>query len=232
MLPTEDGYLAVSPLSAVGIGLKLGESIARLNDRLDLQNKDKSSVGKPLKKIRRASVPLGGSKSFNVGNLVHKTTSPLVASFPTADNTFRQALSLHHKGVSLTRFPDSLVRDYVTWRNGLSGAISADKDSRAQLQAFLRRFSRHWLGLGVDAYDLLCEHSEALPQGVQIVSSGLSSFDQGLVDRSLRNNEWNYLFSSRLAKKIAVLEKDAVRRFEYSQSDINAMATMVRSILV
>ena len=231
LLPTDAGYLAVTPLSAAGVGLLLTEALERLNNRIDEQNKDKKNTVKPLKKIKRGRVPLGGSKPFNVGNLVYKTTSPLIASFPTAENTLRYALSLHHNGVTSLRFPDTLVHEYTAWRNELAGATDSNQAAREEHRGYLKRFVRHWLTLGADAHDIICEHRSELPDPDKLLSSALSAFEQGLIDPEVRDSHWNYLFASRLAKRLSVLEFETRRRFEYSQSDINTIATMVRDIL-
>jgi hypothetical protein len=231
LLPTDTGYLAVTPLSAAGVGLLLDEAMARLNTRVDEQNKDKKNTVRPLKKLKRGRVPLGGSKPFNVGNLVYKTTSPLIASFPTAENSLRHALSLHHKGVTSLRFPDSLVHEYIAWRNALAGATDTNQSIRQEHRGYLNRFVRHWLNLGADAHDMICEHRSELPDPDKLLSNSVGAFEQGLIDPELRDSHWNYLFASRLAKRLSVLEKEATRRFEYSQSHINTIATMVRDIL-
>lgn len=231
LLPTDDGYLAVSPLSAVGIGAMLGDSVKQHNDRVDEQNKDKQNTDRPLKKITWASIQIGGSKPVNVGSLAYKMHRPLVASFPLSNNPLRHALSLHHKGLELTRFPSKLVQEYVQWRNELSGKIAGDMESRTRLTVFLGRFARHWLNIGADAHELLKEHADAIP-GQSVTSETLNAFDRGLIECRLRDSSWNYQFASRLAKNIALLEKDEKRQFEYTKTDINTMGTLIRGILV
>jgi hypothetical protein len=78
---------------------------------------------------------------------------------------------------------------------------------------------------------MICEHRSELPDPDKLLSNSVGAFEQGLIDPELRDSHWNYLFASRLAKRLSVLEKEATRRFEYSQSHINTIATMVRDIL-
>lgn len=230
LLPTEDGYLAISPLSAFGVGAILSDSVNRHNDCVKSQNADKNNQEKPLRKLKRASIPIGGSNPINVGSLAQKMHRPFVASFPQVNNDLRHALSLHHNGVDLTRLPSKLMWEYVEWRNDLSGNISGSMEARARLTTFLKRFARHWLSLGSDAYDLLKEQTDSKTKK-PLTSEALGSFDRGLIEPQLRDSDWNYQFAKRLAKKITLLEKDDKRQFEYTQTDLNTMATMIRGIL-
>lgn len=231
LLPTNEGYLAVSPLSCAGIGVLIANQLTQFTKRVNAQDEDKSHQDRPLRKIKRASLPLGGSKPFNVGNLVYKITSPILGGFPTANNTLRHALSLFHSGQKSLSFPPGLVGEYLSWRNALSGATSHNQDARDTHAKYLQRFVRHWQGLGADARDLLIEHRQALPDQTSLTSSSLGLFERGLIDPQERNAEWNYQFASKLAHRLAKLEKDDVRRFEYTQAEINTIAKTVRDIL-
>lgn len=231
LLPTDGGYLAITPLSAVGVGAMISDTVKRHNECVTIQNADKKNTDRPLKMFTQASIQIGGSNPVNVGSLTHKMHGPIVARFPQSNNPLRHALSLHHKGVELGWFPSKLVQEYVQWRNELSGKVAVNMEARTRLTAFLRRFTRHWLDIGADACDLLKEYADAIP-GKPLTSDTLSAFDRGLIESRLRDSAWNFQFASRLAKNIALLEKDENRQFEYSQADINTMATIIRGILV
>lgn len=231
LLPTDQGYLSVTPLSSAGVAVQLASHIKTLSDQVAEQSKQKDTPS-TLRKIRRGSTPFGGSKPFNVGNLVYKINQPMVAGFPIADNELRHAISVFHTGCRSLSSPSSLINSYTKWRNDASGEISSNVKLRDEHRAFLKRFTKHWLSIGQDARDLLLEHRGDLPSQDQLCSPNLSAFHRGLIQPELRDSNWIYAFASRLANHVSKLEKEDARQFEYTQTEINDISTIVRSLLV
>lgn len=231
LLPTDQGYLSVTPLSSAGVAVQIASGIKALSDQVAEQSKKKDAPS-TLRKIRRGSTPFGGSKPFNVGNLVYKISQPMVGAFPIADNELRHAISVFYTGCTSLGLPSSLVNSYTKWRNNASGETYSNATMRDEHRAFLKRFTKHWLSIGQDARDLLLEHRDDLPSQDQLCSPNLSAFHRGLIQPDLRDSNWIYAFASRLAHHVSKLEKDNDRRFEYTQTEINDMSTIVRSLLV
>lgn len=232
LIPAGDSYLSVTPLSAAGIGSLLSEKMRALNEGIEArvasgENRKDIALGS----IKRAHNPIGGSNSINIGCIAYRLHSPILGGFPVAQNSFRHALSLHHRGQKSLTFPQALIHEYVSWRNGLAGQYALNQDVRSKHEALIKRFAMHWLRLGQDAREVLLDHQESLPSGHDLVSAKLGLFERGLICIELRDRDWRYQFANRLAKAMSVLEKDDKRLFEYQQSEINSIAKIARDLL-
>lgn len=235
LLPVADGYLSVSPISSAGIAARLNEEITTHNAAVNTARDSRKQSGEEAKadsvrKLKRATLSIGGAKPFNVGNLAYLIDSPLLGAFPTAENSLRHAHSLYFKGQQDLSFPRRLILDYTTWRNEIKGDTSASPAYREKHAELIKRFARHWLSAGAEAREIILEHPFATVPGA-IVNPELGLFERALIDPSQRQGEWTSIFAGRLAKAISHLEKDTERRYEYPQSELNDIKKIAKSIV-
>ena len=92
LLPKEESYLSISPISAVGVNYWLTSEIERIKEVR--QSDDK------FHNITTAVFGIGGSNIQNVGSPIFIRTlqRPIYLTAPTANDTIRQAFSLYYKG--------------------------------------------------------------------------------------------------------------------------------------
>lgn len=237
LLPVADGYLAVSPIASAGLALRLSNAITAHNAAVNAARDSKVEPGsagesqaKSIRKLKRATLSLGGANPFNAGNLVYYIDSPLIGAFPTSNNSLRHAKSLYHKGQQDLSFPPQLILEYTAWRNGIKGETTASPASREKHTELVKRFSRHWLAAGAEARELIMDHADEI-ENTQIVDPSLSHFERGLVDPRQREGEWASAFGSRLAKALMFLEKDSERKYEYAQSELNDIKKIAKDFV-
>ena len=127
LLPRQDDYVTVTPLSAGGVSREIYTAVRAHNDRLHDAPNDQQQ------RIRLAFFRLGGAKSINVGLLADDMQHPLVCFAPTESPPLKAALSMHFKGLTVF-LPYSLMRKFRDWcvscrqRNG--GLISTNMLTR------------------------------------------------------------------------------------------------------
>lgn len=236
-LPVADGYLAVSPIASAGLALRLSNEITAHNAAVNTARDSKAepvnaeeNQSRSVRKIKRATLSLGGANPFNAGNLVYYIDSPLIGAFPTSNNSLRHAKSLYYKGQQDLSFPRQLILDYTSWRNGIRGETTASPANREKHAELIKRFSRHWLSAGAEARELIMDHADVI-ENAQLVDPSLSQFDRGLVDPRQRDGEWATAFGSRLAKALMLLEKDSERKYEYAQSELNDIKKIAKDFV-
>lgn len=187
LLPKEESYLSISPISAVGVNYWLASEIERIKEVR--QSDDK------FHNITTAVFGIGGSNIQNVGSPIFIRTlqRPIYLTAPTADDTIRQAFSLYYKGLDYY-IPNKLPKDKLVqpallawadlvnqgiatteqdlnnqdWKNKGIEATSTNMDSREAEQQFLTHILRIVLAQGREAKNSLEQVADRLPNITKI----------------------------------------------------------------
>ncbi|ATE59492.1 hypothetical protein [Thauera sinica] len=225
LLPRPDGgYVAVTPLGAGGVSLRLREAVRAHNER--------QRETPLLQRIPVAVFGLGGANPQNVGSLVREMQRPLVFFAPVEKRQLKAALALHFQGAAI-RLPRDLLLAFRAWcsasraRNG--GRIPTDMHTRDEEIEHIRGIARAILLQGQRACQRLLAHRDILPaDGVPLVSAEADPVARGLVDPDLRGKDWPRAFAVRLAYLIADHRfSDGREEFHFDQADIHELQDMI-----
>ena len=223
LLPRQDGYVVVTPLSAGGVSREIYTAVSAHNDAPHDQQQ----------RIRLAFFRLGGSNPQNVGSLVRDIMQhPLVCFAPTESQPLKAALSMHFKGLTVF-LPYSLMRKFRDWcvscrqRNG--GLISTNMLTRDAEIDHIHTIARAILAQGEDARQRLLTYQHWLPAGGEpLVSAHVDPVARGLIDPTLRDKGWPRAFAEQLARRIANYRfDDGGAEFQFEQADIFEIQAMI-----
>jgi len=226
LLPRQDDYVTVTPLSAGGVSREIYTAVRAHNDRLHDAPND------PQRRIPLAVFGLGGSRSINVGLLADDMQHPLVCFAPTESPPLKAALSMHFKGLTVF-LPHSLMRKFRDWcvscrqRNG--GLISTNMLTRDAEIDHIHAVARAILAQGEDARQRLLTYQHWLPAGGEpLVSAHVDPVVRGLIDPTLRDKGWPRAFAEQLARRIANYRfDDGGAEFQFEQADIFEIQAMI-----
>lgn len=180
LLPKDDGYIAISPISAAGVNHWLNTEVDMIKETYKHDDN--------LHNLTTAVFGIGGANPQNVGSLVRAMQRPLYLTAPSADDTIRQAFSLYYKGLDYY-IPNTLPKEQfaqpalLAWANLLNQglikteqdpnhqdwqtkgieATSTDMDSREAELQFLSHILRIVLAQGRDAKNVLEQVADRLP---------------------------------------------------------------------
>ncbi|WP_408602127.1 hypothetical protein [Pseudomonas sp. PLMAX] len=231
LLPRPDGgYLSLTPISAAGVSHQVRGAVLSHNQTIHELRKASDDAALNFRRITMADFPLGGAKHVNPGGMVFSMRSPIYGAFPAVASEFGRAMSVHNSGIRSLHFPKGLQAEYVSWRNGRKGQVETDSSTCTEHAALISRMVKHLLRIGADAYELLKLYETELPEGV-LLGSRVKGSDAGLIDPARRTAKWKYDFGSVIARRIAAIENDEARQYEYSQAEINLIAGLVRDSL-
>lgn len=192
----EDGTdVALTPLQCAGFSAALEK---RIDEELNSQPMDERR-SRP-----RGHLDTGGANPQNVGRYVRSMTRPLWFDAPKENMEIRKAIATHFRGVDL-RVPAPIISDYNDWRQAQlrahQGIMPADLDTRTKEVEFLRRMVGAVLDRAAKASTLLDRHLDCLPSGVKTPET-MDSVMRGLLDTSLRNNQWERDFAKKMFLEI------------------------------
>lgn len=180
LLPKDDGYISVSPISAAGVNHWLNVEADKIKETYKHDDN--------LHNLTTAVFGIGGANPQNVGSLVRAMQRPLYLTAPSSDDTIRQAFSLYYKGLDYY-IPNTLPKEqfaqpallawanllnqglikteqdpnHQDWENKGVEATSTDMDSREAEMAFLNHILRIVLAQGRDAKNVLDQVADRLP---------------------------------------------------------------------
>lgn len=226
LLPRQDGYVAVTPLSAGGVSRQLRHAVRAHNERLREAPNDQQQ------RIPLAVFGLGGSNPQNVGSLVRDMQRPLVCFAPTENRQLKAVLALHFQGLAI-RLPPDLLRAFRDWcadcRRRHGGRISTNMLTRDAEIDHIRSISRVVLAQGEAARQRLLMHRDVLPGGgAPLVSAQADPVARGLLDPTLRDSDWPRAFAACLAEQIADHRfNDDQEEFQFEQADIFEIQAMI-----
>jgi len=230
LLPKQDGYVAVTPLTSGGVNRKLRTKVRQHNDHL------KEIPDESLRRIPVAVLGLGGSNPQNVGSLVRDMQRPLVFFAPTENRQLKATLALHFQGLGI-RLPRPLLRGFRAWcidcrrRNG--GQIPSNMETRDEEIAQIRAIAKAILAHGEAARQRLLAQRDVLPSGgLPLVAADADPLARGLVDPELRDKDWPRIFAGRLAELIADYRfDDGQEEFQFAQADIVELQGMIEEVV-
>lgn len=180
LLPKDDGYISVSPISSAGVNHWLNVEVDTIKEAYKHDDN--------LHNLTTAVFGIGGANPQNVGSLVRAMQRPLYLTAPSADDTIRQAFSLYYKGLDYY-IPNKLPKEQfaqpalLAWANLLNQGLikteqdpnnqdwenkevqspSTDMDSREAEMQFLSHILRIVLAQGQDAKNVLDQVADRLP---------------------------------------------------------------------
>lgn len=184
LLPKEDGYIAISPMTAAGVNYYLNEAV----DDIKEMRKDDEQYSSELNNIRTAVFGIGGANPQNVGSLVRSMQRPIYLEAPKLDEDIRIGFSIFYKGIdyyipnkvhldkklkpALLEWSELLVEGLIkTEQNNYQGwyddGIQATKNDiyiRQTETVFLNKIIRSVLAQGRDAYQKLLAVEDKLPK--------------------------------------------------------------------
>lgn len=130
LLPKEDGYLAISPISSAGVNHWLNVEV----DEIKETHKDDNH----LHNLTTAVFGIGGANPQNVGSLVRAMQRPLYLTAPVANDEIRQAFRLFYKGLDYY-IPHKIPLDkavqpaLLKWAESLrQGSLKTAQDPKEQ----------------------------------------------------------------------------------------------------
>lgn len=185
LLPKDDGYISVSPISSAGVNHWLNTEVDTIKETYKYDDN--------LHNLTTAVFGIGGANPQNVGSLVRAMQRPLYLTTPSSDETIRHAFRLYYQGLEYY-IPNKLPKDKFAqpalltwadlinkgiaktdldptgqdWENKQVGATSTDRDSREAEMAFLNHILRMVLAQGRDAKNVLEQVADRLPNITKI----------------------------------------------------------------
>lgn len=224
LIPKDNAYLSISPLSAAGVNLLLNVEVDTLKEQRKIASKDSK-----LKNIQTAVFGIGGSNPQNVGSLVRSMQRPIVLGSPTLEPKTRLAFQYFYKGfdyqISNAYINQKLYQELTTY------AKSLIKQQKLSLEVGFHDYGIHapFSNMKTRAAELFTIQKvidDVLQQG-QVILKILKSIDdqlpslkalerksfwshprvlllaQGLINPELQQFEdWQQLFADDLAKTI------------------------------
>lgn len=206
------GYLAITPLGSAGFSQLLRVLTRDYNARA-------RDAGR--RTVRHARLPIGGTNSQNLGNLVFHAQQPLVFTGPTLDRDVRVALAIYHDGPSLT--PSlTLMRNYRNWRartrRAHGGTLPARVALREQEAALVAKIARDIHARAAAQHALLLRYRAVLPGGGDpLVNPALPLVQRGLLDPRERAHRWAEETGAAIAQRIADFDfRDGGAGFDFA----------------
>ena len=217
------GYLTLTPLVSAGLARLLRETESSM--RLDTDSKAQ-------RRLRRASLKVGGDNPQNVGALITEFQRPLMFSAPQEDSDLKRALSLHYRGMTI-KLSEEAVTGYIEWRGKQlqrgGGRMSGKSRVRHSETAIVGEIARYVLEQAHRCTRLLERHRQALP-GESLTDPGLPLFQQGLLDPGRRNSLWRAEFAQALAQRIADYRLQDETTLGLDSSGISGLANIIEQV--
>jgi len=206
LLPKGNGeYLAITPLPAGGLSQVINSRVKAHNEAADEARKQATESKSIPRRLRRATLGVGGANPQNVGALVREMQSPLVFEAPTENPALREAYRIHYQGIPI-RLPYRPMRAWRDWRdveeakNG--GSLPTNLETREAEKGLVLAVAQTILGTGPQARRLLEAHLAELPSGKLLSDELEDEVLRGLIEPAERQNGWARAFAGRLAKEM------------------------------
>lgn len=255
LLPKDDEYISVSPLSAAGVNLLLNHEVDTLKEQRKQESKDSK-----LKTIKTAVFGIGGSNPQNVGSLVRSMQRPIVLDSPTLDPKTRLAFQYFYKGFDykisnayinlamyqeLTEYAKSLIEQQQLslklgfHEHGIQAPFSNLKTRQAELSS-IEKVVNDVLQQGQQILTILQTIKEQLPSLKALERKSfwnhprVSIITQGLINPEIQPfDDWKVLFADDLAVKITqhqYWKKEIQNHVGISLSETDAKSFLSRRI--
>lgn len=255
LIPKNNEYLSISPLSAAGLNLLINTEVDALKEQRKAEGKNTK-----LKNIKTAVFGIGGSNPQNVGSLVRSMQRPLVLDSPTQDPETRLAFQYFYKGFDyqisnayinramyqeLTEYAKSLIEQQKLslkvgfHEHGIHAPFSNMQTRAAELTT-IQKVVDDVLQQGQDILQILKSVANDLPSLKVLERKSrwshprVSLIAQGLINPELQQFEdWQQLFADDLARRItkhSYWKKEIKNTVDISLSEAEAKSFLSRRI--
>ena len=255
LIPKNNEYLSISPLSAAGLNLLINTEVDALKEQRKAEGKNTK-----LKNIKTAVFGIGGSNPQNVGSLVRSMQRPLVLDSPTQDPETRLAFQYFYKGFDyqisnayinrtmyqeLTEYAKSLIEQQKLslkvgfHEHGIHAPFSNMQTRAAELTT-IQKVIDDVLQQGQDILQILKAVANDLPSLKVLERKSrwshprVSLIAQGLINPELQQFEdWQQLFADDLARRITThsyWKKEIKNTVDISLSEAEAKSFLSRRI--
>ena len=255
LIPKNNEYLSISPLSAAGLNLLINTEVDALKEQRKAEGKNTK-----LKNIKTAVFGIGGSNPQNVGSLVRSMQRPLVLDSPTQDPETRLAFQYFYKGFDyqisnayinrtmyqeLTEYAKSLIEQQKLslkvgfHEHGIQAPFSNMQTRAAELTT-IQQVVDDVLQQGQDILQILKSVANDLPSLKVLERKSrwshprVSLIAQGLINPELQQFEdWQQLFADDLARRItkhSYWKKEIKNTVDISLSEADAKSFLSRRI--
>lgn len=255
LIPKNNEYLSISPLSAAGLNLLINTEVDALKEQRKAEGKNTK-----LKNIKTAVFGIGGSNPQNVGSLVRSMQRPLVLDSPTQDPETRLAFQYFYKGFDyqisnayinrtmyqeLTEYAKSLIEQQKLslkvgfHEHGIHAPFSNMQTRAAELTT-IQKVIDDVLQQGQDILQILKSVANDLPSLKVLERKSrwshprVSLIAQGLINPELQQFEdWQQLFADDLARRItkhSYWKKEIKNTVDISLSEAEAKSFLSRRI--
>ena len=255
LIPKNNEYLSISPLSAAGLNLLINTEVDALKEQRKAEGKNTK-----LKNIKTAVFGIGGSNPQNVGSLVRSMQRPLVLDSPTQDPETRLAFQYFYKGFDyqisnayinramyqeLTEYAKSLIEQQKLslkvgfHEHGIHAPFSNMQTRAAELTT-IQKVIDDVLQQGQDILQILKAVANDLPSLKVLERKSrwshprVSLIAQGLINPEPQQFEdWQQLFADDLARRItkhSYWKKEIKNTVDISLSEAEAKSFLSRRI--
>lgn len=255
LIPKNNEYLSISPLSAAGLNLLINTEVDALKEQRKAEGKNTK-----LKNIKTAVFGIGGSNPQNVGSLVRSMQRPLVLDSPTQDPETRLAFQYFYKGFDyqisnayinramyqeLTEYAKSLIEQQKLslkvgfHEHGIHAPFSNMQTRAAELTT-IQKVVDDVLQQGQDILQILKSVANDLPSLKVLERKSrwshprVSLIAQGLINPELQQFEdWQQFFADDLARRItkhSYWKKEIKNTVDISLSEADAKSFLSRRI--
>ena len=255
LIPKNNEYLSISPLSAAGLNLLINTEVDALKEQRKAEGKNTK-----LKNIKTAVFGIGGSNPQNVGSLVRSMQRPIVLGSPTLDPKTRLAFQYFYKGFDyqisnayinramyqeLTEYAKSLIEQQKLslkvgfHEHGIHAPFSNMQTRAAELTT-IQKVVDDVLQQGQDILQILKAVANDLPSLKVLERKSrwshprVSLIAQGLINPELQQFEdWQQLFADDLARRItkhSYWKKEIKNTVDISLSEADAKSFLSRRI--
>lgn len=255
LIPKNNEYLSISPLSAAGLNLLINTEVDALKEQRKAEGKNTK-----LKNIKTAVFGIGGSNPQNVGSLVRSMQRPLVLDSPTQDPETRLAFQYFYKGFDyqisnayinramyqeLTEYAKSLIKQQKLslkvgfHEHGIHAPFSNMQTRAAELTT-IQKVVDDVLQQGQDILQILKSVANDLPSLKVLERKSrwshprVSLIAQGLINPELQQFEdWQQFFADDLARRItkhSYWKKEIKNTVDISLSEADAKSFLSRRI--
>ena len=255
LIPKNNEYLSISPLSAAGLNLLINTEVDALKEQRKAEGKNTK-----LKNIKTAVFGIGGSNPQNVGSLVRSMQRPLVLDSPTQDPETRLAFQYFYKGFDyqisnayinramyqeLTEYAKSLIEQQKLslkvgfHEHGIHAPFSNMQTRAAELTT-IQKVVDDVLQQGQDILQNLKSVANDLPSLKVLERKSrwshprVSLIAQGLINPELQQFEdWQQFFADDLARRItkhSYWKKEIKNTVDISLSEAEAKSFLSRRI--
>ena len=255
LIPKNNEYLSISPLSAAGLNLLINTEVDALKEQRKAEGKNTK-----LKNIKTAVFGIGGSNPQNVGSLVRSMQRPLVLDSPTQDPETRLAFQYFYKGFDyqisnayinramyqeLTEYAKSLIEQQKLslkvgfHEHGIHAPFSNMQTRAAELTT-IQKVVDDVLQQGQDILQILKAVANDLPSLKVLERKSrwshprVSLIAQGLINPEPQQFEdWQQLFADDLARRItkhSYWKKEIKNTVDISLSEAEAKSFLSRRI--